>query len=123
MAQNIVAIEKQKKSMSYLHVIAQRLLDLMASKADPNQKSPTHYTSLRWLVAFGDAFFDGNMEWLKRHEPFFSTSSWSTPRVCYVCLDVMYAGCKCRLTTEFNLDYLFPCSIDTISNELHLMNL
>jgi hypothetical protein len=76
MAQNIVAIEKEKKYNSYLQIIATRLLDLMASKADPNQKSPTHYTSLRWLVAFGDAFFDGNMEWLKRHDPVFGAGSY-----------------------------------------------
>lgn len=48
----------------------------MSSKADENQDSPTHYTSLRWIVAFGDTFFDANMEWVKRHDPVFGPGSY-----------------------------------------------
>jgi hypothetical protein len=73
MAQNIMSVEKNGSS---LHVIASRLLDLMSSKADPNQQSPTHYTSLRWLVAFGNSFFDDHMEWAKRHDPVFGAGSY-----------------------------------------------
>jgi hypothetical protein len=61
---------------SYLFIIASRLLDLMNSKADPNQKMPMHYTSLRWLVAFGNSFFDGHMEWAKQHNPVFGAGSY-----------------------------------------------
>jgi hypothetical protein len=44
----------------------------MTSKADPTQDSPTpHYTSLKWFVAFGDSFFNANMEWVKRQDPVF----------------------------------------------------
>jgi hypothetical protein len=76
MAQNIIAVEKQqKKSGSYLCVIATSLLALMSSKSDPTQSSPTHYTSLRWLVAFGESFFDAHMEWAKRHDPVFGVGS------------------------------------------------
>ncbi len=73
MAQNIV---EKEKSGSYLHVVASKLVELMSSKADPTQDSPTHYTSLRWIVAFGDAFFDANMEWVKRHDPVFGAGSY-----------------------------------------------
>lgn len=73
MAQNVV--EKEKNG-SYLHVVASKLVELMSSKADPTQDSPTHYTSLKWIVAFGDAFFDANMEWVKRHDPLFGAGSY-----------------------------------------------
>jgi hypothetical protein len=48
----------------------------MSSRADPNQKSPTHYTALRWVVAFGDSFFDHHMEWVKRNDPVFGPGSY-----------------------------------------------
>jgi hypothetical protein len=77
MAQNIVDMEKEaKKPQSYICVIATKLIELMSSKANPAQESPTHYTSLRWIVAFGDAFFDANMEWVKRQDPVFGAGSY-----------------------------------------------
>jgi hypothetical protein len=48
----------------------------MNSKADPNQESPTHYTSLQWIVAFGDSFFDAHMDWVKRSDPVFGAGSY-----------------------------------------------
>eukprot|EP00956_Cyclotella_meneghiniana_P026149 scaffold55872_cov78-Cyclotella_meneghiniana.AAC.1 len=73
MAQNITDVEKNG---SYLHVIASKLLELMSAKAKPSQASPTHFTSLKWVVAFGDAFFDAHMEWVKRHDPVFGAGSY-----------------------------------------------
>eukprot|EP00956_Cyclotella_meneghiniana_P020348 scaffold35756_cov21-Cyclotella_meneghiniana.AAC.1 len=73
MAQNVIDIEKNG---SYLHVIASKLLELMSAKAKPSQASPTHFTSLKWVVAFGDAFFDAHMEWVKRHDPVFGAGSY-----------------------------------------------
>lgn len=48
----------------------------MSAKAEPSQASPTHYTSLKWVVAFGDSFFDAHMEWVKRHDPVFGAGSY-----------------------------------------------
>jgi hypothetical protein len=73
MAQNI---RDNKDNGSYLHVIATKLIDLMSSKADPNQKTPTHYVSLQWVVAFGENMFDGNMNWAKRNDPTFGVGSY-----------------------------------------------
>jgi hypothetical protein len=77
MSQNIIDMEKKKGgNPSYIQIVATKLLELMSSKADPSQDSPTHYTSLKWIVAFGDAFFDANMEWVKRHDPVFGAGSY-----------------------------------------------
>jgi hypothetical protein len=73
MAQNICTIEKNN---SYLHTIATNLMQLMTARADPNQTSPTHYTSLRFIVGFGDYMFDNSMEWAKRHDPAFGANSY-----------------------------------------------
>jgi hypothetical protein len=59
--------------------MAQNIVDVMSANAEPSQASPTHYTSLKWLVAFGDAFFDANMEWVKRHDPLFGAGSRLVP--------------------------------------------
>jgi hypothetical protein len=75
MAQNVVAIESKKSGNSYLLTITTKLMELMTSRPSPNQKSPTHYTTLRWIVAFGDFMFDGNMEWVKRNDPVFGLNS------------------------------------------------
>jgi hypothetical protein len=48
----------------------------MSSKADPKQPTPTHYTSLQWIVGFGEAMFEGNMEWAKRNDPIFGDGSY-----------------------------------------------
>jgi hypothetical protein len=72
MAQNVVDVEKNG---SYLQVITSKLHELMCTKANPGQASPTHYTSLKWVVAFGGAFFDANIEWVKRHDPIFGAGS------------------------------------------------
>jgi hypothetical protein len=76
MAQNVVAIESKKSGNSYLLTIATKLMELMTSRPSPNHKSPTHYTTLRWIVAFGDFMFDGNMEWVKRNDPVFGLNSY-----------------------------------------------
>lgn len=49
----------------------------MSSKTHPDQETPTHYASLRWICAFGEAMFDGNMEWAKRNDPDFGAGSFS----------------------------------------------
>jgi hypothetical protein len=64
------------KKNSYLHTIATNLMQLMTARADPNQTSPTHYTSLRFIVGFGDYMFDNSMEWAKRHDPAFGANSY-----------------------------------------------
>ena len=51
LAQNV---KDTNKTNSYIHTIATKLIELMSSRADPDQHSPTHYTSLRWIVAFGE---------------------------------------------------------------------
>jgi hypothetical protein len=80
MSQNIIDMEKKKggsANPSYIQIVATKLLELMISKeADPSHDSTTHYTSLKWIVAFGDAFFDANMEWVKRHDPVFGARSY-----------------------------------------------
>ena len=48
----------------------------MSAKAHATQDSPTHYASLKGVVAFGDSFFDAHMEWVKRHDPVFSADSY-----------------------------------------------
>jgi hypothetical protein len=73
MAQNVRDTEKNG---CYLHVIATKLVELMSSKADPKQQTPTHYASLQWIVGFGGAMFDGNMEWAKRNDPVFGDGSY-----------------------------------------------
>jgi hypothetical protein len=76
MAKNICAVDKYKDKKNYLNIVATKLIELMTSKADPKQDSPTHYTTLRWIVAFGDAFYDANFEWVKRHDPVFGPGSY-----------------------------------------------
>jgi hypothetical protein len=76
MAKNMCAVDKYKEKNKYLNIVATKLVELMTSKADPEQDSPMHYTSLRWIVAFGDAFYDANMEWVKRHDPVFGPGSY-----------------------------------------------
>ena len=68
MSQNVIETEKNG---SYLHVIATKLEELMSAKAHATQDSPTHYASLKWVVAFGDSFFDAHMDWVKPHDPVF----------------------------------------------------
>jgi hypothetical protein len=58
-AQNV---QIDEKNGSYLHIIATKLMELMSSKADPEQESLTHYTSLQWIVGFGDAMYDANLD-------------------------------------------------------------
>jgi transcriptional regulator with PAS, ATPase and Fis domain len=50
MAQNVRDTEKNG---CYLHVIATKLVELMSSKADPKQQTPTHYASFQWIVGLG----------------------------------------------------------------------
>ena len=76
MAKNMCAVDKYKEKNKYLNIVATKLVELMTSKADPEQDSPMHYTSLRWIVAFGDSFYDANMEWVKRHDPVFGLGSY-----------------------------------------------
>jgi hypothetical protein len=73
MAQNV---QDTEKNGCYLHVIATKLVELMSSKADPKQPTPTHYTSLQWIVGFGEAMFEGNMEWAKRNDHIFGDGSY-----------------------------------------------
>eukprot|EP00956_Cyclotella_meneghiniana_P018774 scaffold31604_cov39-Cyclotella_meneghiniana.AAC.6 len=55
-------IRETEKANSYLHTITSKLIELMSAKAHPNDDTPTHYASLQWIVAFGEAFFDANMD-------------------------------------------------------------
>jgi hypothetical protein len=48
----------------------------MNLKADPNQESLIHYTSLQWIVAFGNSFFDAHMDWVKHSDPVFGAGSY-----------------------------------------------
>jgi hypothetical protein len=73
LAQNV---KDTDKTNSYIHTIATKLIELMSSRADPDQYLPTHYTSLRWIVAFGEYMFDGNMEWAKKNDPVFGPGSY-----------------------------------------------
>eukprot|EP00956_Cyclotella_meneghiniana_P010989 scaffold15408_cov41-Cyclotella_meneghiniana.AAC.7 len=73
MSQNVIETEKNG---SYLHVIATKLEELMSAKAHATQDSPTHYASPKWVVAFGDSFFDAHMEWVKPHDPVFGAGSY-----------------------------------------------
>jgi hypothetical protein len=75
MAQN-VRHDKNVKNGCYLHIIASKLIELMSTKSDPNQKTPTHYASLQWIVDFGEAMFNSNMEWAKRNDPVFGEGSY-----------------------------------------------
>jgi hypothetical protein len=72
-AQNV---QIDEKNGSYLHIIATKLMELMSSKADPEQESPTHYTSLQWIVGFGDAMYDANLDWVKKNYPDFGAGSY-----------------------------------------------
>jgi hypothetical protein len=72
-AQNV---QIDEKNGSYLHIIATKLMELMSSKADPEQESPTHYTSLQWIVGFGDAMHDANLDWVKKNDPDFGAGSY-----------------------------------------------
>jgi hypothetical protein len=65
-----------EKNNSYLHTVATELIKLMSSKADPNQKSSTHYVALEWLVGFGDTLYYGNLAWAKRNDPEFGPGSF-----------------------------------------------
>jgi hypothetical protein len=69
-------VKEADKTNSYIHTIATKLTKLMSSRADPDQHLPTHYTSLRWIVAFGEYMFDGNMEWAKKNDPIFGPGSY-----------------------------------------------
>eukprot|EP00956_Cyclotella_meneghiniana_P031906 scaffold85518_cov22-Cyclotella_meneghiniana.AAC.3 len=62
MAQNI---RETEKANSYLHTITSKLIELMSAKAHPDDETPTHYASLQWIFAFGESFFDANMNWAK----------------------------------------------------------
>jgi hypothetical protein len=75
MAQNICKCKMEKTNL-YIHKIASKLIDLMSSKATSSQKSPTHYISLKWIVAFGEYMFDALFEWSKRHDPCFGPESY-----------------------------------------------
>jgi hypothetical protein len=72
-AQNV---QIDEKNGSYLHIIATKLMELMSSKADPDQESPTHYTLLQWIVGFGDAMYDANLDWVKKNDPDFGPGSY-----------------------------------------------
>eukprot|EP00956_Cyclotella_meneghiniana_P016988 scaffold27384_cov36-Cyclotella_meneghiniana.AAC.11 len=73
MAQNIKDTEKPN---SYLHTVSSKLIELMSAKAHPDDDTPTHYASLQWIVAFGEAFFDDNMDWAKTNDPIFGPGSY-----------------------------------------------
>eukprot|EP00956_Cyclotella_meneghiniana_P030052 scaffold74749_cov35-Cyclotella_meneghiniana.AAC.6 len=73
MAQNIKDTEKPN---SYLHTVSSKLIELMSAKAHPDDETPTHYASLQWIVAFGEAFFDDNMDWAKTNDPIFGPGSY-----------------------------------------------
>jgi hypothetical protein len=46
LAQNV---KDSDKNNSYIHTVATKLIELMSSQADPDQESPTHYTSLKLI--------------------------------------------------------------------------
>eukprot|EP00956_Cyclotella_meneghiniana_P017275 scaffold27981_cov37-Cyclotella_meneghiniana.AAC.6 len=73
MAQNI---RETEKANSYLHTITSKLIELMSAKAHPDDDTPTHYASLQWIVAFGEAFFDANMDWAKTNDLIFGPGSY-----------------------------------------------
>lgn len=70
------SIKDVEKNSCYLHTIASELIKLMSSKATKKQDTPTHYAHLQWLVGFGDAIFDANMEWAKQNDPVFGSGSY-----------------------------------------------
>jgi hypothetical protein len=73
LAQNV---KDSNKNNSYIHTVATRLIELMSSQADPDQEMLTHCTSLKFIVAFEDYMFDGNMEWAKKNDPVFGARSY-----------------------------------------------
>eukprot|EP00956_Cyclotella_meneghiniana_P013076 scaffold18726_cov48-Cyclotella_meneghiniana.AAC.2 len=72
-AKNVKATEK---AGCYLHTIATNLINLMNSRSDPQQKTPTHYASLLWIVGFADYMLYDHMEWVKMNDPRFGPGSY-----------------------------------------------
>eukprot|EP00956_Cyclotella_meneghiniana_P017447 scaffold28426_cov37-Cyclotella_meneghiniana.AAC.2 len=72
-AKNVKATEK---AGCYLHTIATNLINLMNSRSDPKQKTPTHYASLLWIVGFADYMLDDHMEWVKMNDSTFGPGSY-----------------------------------------------
>ena len=71
------SVKDVEKKGCYLHTVASELIKLMSSKATMRRHdTPTHYAHLQWIVGFGDAMFDANMEWAKRNDPVFGPGSY-----------------------------------------------
>jgi hypothetical protein len=83
---NLPAKKKMKKVNKKQYVVDKKnvcwlpkrikVVDKSQHKVDGSQHLPTHYTSLEWIVAFGEYMFDGNMELAKKNDPVFGPGSY-----------------------------------------------